>query len=290
MKYLVTGASGMLGRDLVSCLSETGSVDAVDIEDFDITDLAACMREIRDRRPETVIHAAAFTQVDRCETDIELAMKTNGEGAGNIARACHFVGASMVFFSTDYVFNGQSDRPYTESDRPDPVSVYGQSKLEGETEVVSMLPEDHLIIRTAWLFGEYGKNFVDTLIGLARSRGEVRVVDDQHGCPTYTRDLARATRQLIQNGIRGIVNVTNSGSTTWFGFASHFLSRMQLPARVIPVSTSEYVLPARRPAFSVLAPDKFNRIAGTPMPRWTDAVDRYLAAKYRVHNRQEKFP
>jgi dTDP-4-dehydrorhamnose reductase len=288
MRILVTGAQGMLGQDLVPHLSELGSVDAVDIDAFDITDSDACRVNLEKRRPDIVVHAAAYTQVDKCESHRECAMKVNGEGAGNIARACSEIHAKMVYYSTDYVFNGRSETPYLETDTPDPLSVYGESKLEGENQVTSALPLSHLILRTSWLFGIHGRNFIETIIALARERSEIQVVDDQIASPTFTMDLAQATRSLLKNNAYGIVNTTNTGITSWFGFAEYFLNKTVPSAIVHPIPTESYPLPARRPAYSALSTEKYGRITGAPLPHWKDATNRYLRLKHPLQTQQEK--
>jgi len=249
MKLLITGGRGMLGRDLVRELSPLGEIISIDLEECDITDSKQIHDYICGLKPDMVVHAAAYTHVDDCEKERDLAFAVNGDGAGNVARACRDTGAGMVYFSSDYIFDGTSMEPYTEKDSPNPLSNYGASKLEGELQVARYLPGDHLVLRTSWLFGVNGRNFVETLVRKARETGSLSVVDDQTGCPTYTLDLASATARLLRSGARGFYNVTNTGITTWYGFASYFLGRIVPDATVKPIPTSGYPLPAVRPVF-----------------------------------------
>ncbi len=280
MRIMITGAAGMLGHDLQEALDPLGEVLSVDVADFDITDSHACFSAIRGFRPDIVVHAAAYTRVDDCETHVEQAMRINGTGTGIVARACAEIKAKMIYFSTDYVFDGQRTTPYPETADPAPLSVYGRSKLAGEQEVQKYLPANHTIIRTAWLFGMHGKNFIDTIIHLAKSGKSLRVINDQYGCPTYTRDLAFGTVAILQAGFFGTINITNSGTATWFDLAQYAVSVLFPDVEIQPVPTSGYPLPARRPAYSVLSTSVFRSVTGAPLPEWRNAVDRHLAKKY----------
>ncbi len=287
MKILVTGARGMLGKDLMVALPACGDVTGVDIDDFDITDRVAAHEVIGGLRPDLVVHAAAFARVDACETEHETAFRVNRDGAENVALACGTIGARMIYFSSDYIFDGTATVPYRETDPANPLSVYGKSKYEGEQRVVSVLPDRHLIIRTAWLFGVNGPNFIDTIIRLARKQPELRIVRDQTGSPTSSTDLARATCELILRDVSGIVNVTNSGVATWYDLAVYALDRQRIDIPVHPIPTAEFPRPAPRPAYSVLSPVLRDGILGKPMPPWKDAVDRFLDAKQRIHPGKE---
>lgn len=280
----------MLGHDLIHQLAPANELLLTDIRGargntvhyLDITDADACESLAGEFAPDCVVHSAAFTRVDDCERSSELAMTVNGSGAGNVARACSKSGAFMVYFSTDYLFNGQQREPYREDAEVDPLSVYGRSKLEGENQVRRFLPDRHLIIRTSWLFGLNGPNFVETMIRLAQTHDTLRVVDDQIGRPTYTPDLADATSRLLEAGTHGVVNVANSGETSWYGFARYILSIASPHTSVVSISTDEYPLPAGRPEFSVLSLTQFEAVTGHRMPVWQDAVDRYLASRQTV--------
>ena len=279
MKILVTGAKGMLGFDLVPALENIADVTAVDIDDFDITDAKQCQAALQDLQPQWVVHAAAYTQVDKCESERELAMQVNGVGAGNMALACSQVNAKMIYFSTDYVFDGTNREPYPEDADANPLSIYGQSKLMGEKRVTENLQHHALILRTSWLYGIHGKNFVETMIRLGKSNKTLRVVNDQTGSPTFTQDLAQATKKLLELNAGGIIHVCNQGTTTWYGFAKYILEKMCPETNLVPVSTEEYPLPAKRPAYSVMQTEKYRMITGDLLPDWQNAVDRYLNMK-----------
>jgi dTDP-4-dehydrorhamnose reductase len=279
MKILLIGALGMLGRDLQPILSDQQEVIGRDIEDLDITDPVQTEKEIRLLRPQVVINAAAFTDVDGCESQRERAFSVNADGAGHIARGCRSAGSRLIHLSTDYVFDGTSRIPYSEEAPPSPINVYGESKLQGE-KAVQEAEGNYLILRTAWLYGKHGKNFVDTILRLASQQEELRVVDDQRGSPTFTRDLSRAIAQLLDKEVRGILNVTNSGSCTWFEFARKILE-MRKPRndrlRLTPISSEELARPAPRPANSVFDCSRFEKLTGSKMRPWEEALQAYLS-------------
>jgi dTDP-4-dehydrorhamnose reductase len=279
MKILLFGARGMLGRDLQPILSDRHEVIGKDIEDLDITDPNQVQKQVETLRPQTVINAAAFTDVDGCESQKDLAFKVNAEGAGQVARVCRKAGARLIYLSTDYVFDGTSRVPYSEEAQPNPINVYGESKLGGE-EAVQQAEGNYLILRTAWLYGKHGKNFVDTILRLASKQKELRVVDDQQGSPTFTRDLSRAIARLLENDVRGILHVTNSGSCSWFEFAQKILETKGIPGwktRVIPISSRQLNRPARRPSNSVLNCSRFEELTGAKMRPWEEALGDYLS-------------
>lgn len=277
MKVLVLGAGGMLGKDLVPILSVKGQVWARDIDDFDITDPKRVQREVEALQPQVLVNAAAYTDVDGCESRKELAFAVNAEGARNVARACAAIGGRMIHLSTDYVFDGSSRIPYGEENLPNPRNVYGSSKLQGERYIQEML-ENHLIVRTEWLYGRHGKNFVDTILKYAGQQKELRVVDDQRGSPTFTRDLSLALERLIGMEARGILHVTNSGSCTWFEFARQILREKGYDhVQVIPISSEELSRPARRPASSVMDCQRYEKLTGRKMRPWKEAIKEYLS-------------
>ncbi len=276
MKVLVLGAQGMLGRDLLPILSQKYQVVGKDLADFDITNQIQVRREITALYPRVVINAAAYTDVDGCESRREFAFAVNAQGARNIALVCAEIGARMIHLSTDYIFDGTSQIPYREEDLPNPQNVYGASKLEGEGAVQEIL-ENFLIIRTEWLYGRHGKNFVDTIRKLAAEQKELRVVHDQRGSPTFTQDLARALARLLEIDARGIYHITNAGSCTWFEFARQILSYHGKNVEVIPISSAELGRPAKRPANSVLNCRRFQQTAGVAMRSWPEALQEYLA-------------
>ena len=269
----------MLGRDLLPLLSAKHEVLGRDIQDFDICDRKRVQKEIAACLPDVVIHTAAYTDVDGCETKSDLAFAVNGEGALHVALGCAEVRSRMIHLSTDYVFDGKSEVPYGEGYPPNPLSVYGKSKLQGELYIQKVL-EDSLIIRTAWLYGRQGKNFVDTILHLAGQQDELRVVNDQKGSPTYTKDLSQAISRLVEEQFQGILHVTNSGSCTWFEFAQKILNLKSPPGRkvqVIPISSAELARPAQRPANSVLDCSRFEQITGFRLRNWEDGLKEYLS-------------
>ena len=267
----------MLGKDLVPILSTKAQVWARDVGDFDITDPKRVQQEVEALRPQVLINAAAYTDVDGCESKKETAFAVNAEGARNVALASAAVGGRMIHLSTDYVFDGSSRIPYREEDIPNPLSVYGSSKLQGERYIQDIL-ENYLIVRTEWLYGRNGKNFVDTILKLAAQRKELRVVDDQRGSPTSSRDLSFALERLIGIEARGILHVTNSGSCTWFEFARQILQEKgQNHVQVIPISSEELGRPARRPASSLMDCRKYEMLTGSRMRPWKEALKAYLS-------------
>ncbi len=274
-KILVTGAGGMLGTDVVREFAGISQVTALDRHALDITDRHAVMTAVRETAPDVVINCAAFTKVDECEENPELAFRVNANGPENLSLACRETGALLVHFSTDYVFDGTGTRPYMEEDPVKPINVYGKSKLEGETRIASLL-ERFLIIRTAWLFGMAGPNFIRTMLALASNHTSLQVVDDQHGSPTWTRDLAAAVRYLAATEATGIVHCTSSGSCSWYDLCLFAFSCMGIHGiEVKPVGSDMFPRPARRPHYSVLDNSRFQEITGTSMPGWKQAVSGY---------------
>ncbi len=276
MRILIVGNLGMLGTDLMAEACARHDTRGVDRQDLDITDPSACLDYLESFRPEVVINAAALTQVDYCETHEDEAFRINAEGAGNLAEAASAVGARLVHFSTDYIFDGTKSGAYVEEDRPNPRSVYGRSKLAGE-ELIRARGHDHLILRTSWLFGRNGANFIRTILGAAESGQSLRVVDDQKGSPTYTPDLSAQALRMIESGCRGVYNVTNSGSCTWYRLAVSVLEWAGLEeVEVVPVTTAEFPRPAPRPANSVLANARL-AMEGFPLLRpWQQAAREYV--------------
>jgi dTDP-4-dehydrorhamnose reductase len=279
MKVLIIGAGGMLGRDLQPILSLRHEVIGMDLHDLDITRSGQTGETIASLRPDLVINLAAVTDVDGCESQKERAFSVNARGALHVAQGCAASGARLIHLSTDYVFDGTLPVPYTEETLPHPLNVYGESKLLGERGVQEA-GENYLILRTSWLYGRHGKNFVDTILRLSSQQQEIRVVNDQRGSPTYTRDLSRAIELLVGREERGILHVTNSGSCTWFEFAGKILAMKSPgdpPVRLLPISSAELGRPAKRPANSVLDCSKFERIAGWKMRSWEESLREYLA-------------
>lgn len=275
---LVVGAHGMLGRDLMALLGERGQ--GVDIDEIDITSPESVLKVIGHLKPEVVVNCAAYTDVDGCESNIETAMAVNGEGVGYLAMACRDIGALLVQVSTDYIFDGGKGAPYVEDDAPCPLSVYGESKLAGEMNA-AFCPE-HLIVRTQWLYGLHGKNFVETMLRLGSEKDQLTVVDDQIGSPTWTVDLARAVLALIDSGCRGVYHAANSEYCSWNGFAKAIFEEAGLNVSVSPMTTTELNRPARRPLYSALECSKLAADTGFRPQAWRDALREYL--KLRTSN------
>ncbi len=276
---LVTGSLGQLGRAVRAEAERRGlTVAGHDLDTLDITDPRAVHRMVRDLRPGAVINCAAMTDVDGCEARPDRAMAVNGEAVAHLAEACAGSGAVLVQLSTDYVFPGEGQRPWREDDPPAPLSVYGRSKLRGE-EAARLAPR-HLIVRTAWLFGPGGRNFVEAILRqVEEGRRRLQVVADQHGCPTYAPDLARVLLDLLEAGAGGIVHATNHGHTTWYDFARAIVELAGVTAQVLPVDTAAVPRPAPRPRYSVLDTSRLRGILGRDLPPWRDALARYLEAR-----------
>jgi dTDP-4-dehydrorhamnose reductase len=305
LRVLVTGGNGQLGRDLQDVLAGSvpdGGADAdgpggpfilptvdkgtfevlaTDIDTLDVVDRTAVREAFDEFRPDIVLHGGAYTAVDACESDTDTAYAVNALGTRNIAEGAVGVGAHLVYISTDYVFDGSLDRPYHEWDQPNPRSVYGRSKLGGELEVHAVAGPSATIVRTAWVSGAHGANMVKTVLRLAADPDrQLRFIDDQHGCPTFTADLAQAVVRLALDRRPGTFHVTNRGETTWFGLAQATLAAAGLdPRRVEPIATADYTpLPAPRPANSRLD-NAALRLSGLPLlPLWTDSLARLVGA------------
>lgn len=251
MKVVVTGAGGQLGIDLIAAM-QGWDVVAFARDEMDVSDREQVLQAITTVEPEAIVHAGAWTAVDACESDPDKAFRINALGSRHVAEAARLVGAHLLYVSTDYVFDGTATTPYTEWDRPNPQSVYGRSKLAGEREVLAQLPSA-AVVRTSWVCGAHGQNMVKTILRLAGQHDRLSFVDDQHGCPTFTDDLASMIRRLVVGRLPGTFHVTNQGPTTWFELARAVLEAAgEDPERVSPVTTAEFPRPAPRPAFSVL--------------------------------------
>jgi len=274
-KIVVLGAKGMLGHELLKAFAGVHQVTALDIDELDIFDLDATIGALQTLHPDLVIHSAAYTDVDGCELDPDKAHQVNALGSRNVAIGCQKTDAAMVYISTDYVFNGQKTGPYQEWDTTGPINVYGTSKLAGENFVRSLCLR-HYVVRTSWLYGRHGKNFVDTIARLARERDSLRVVVDQTGSPTWAHDLADKIAELVRKEAYGTYHITNSDTCTWFQFASEIVARMGLETRVEPVTSEQYVRPAKRPTNSVLD-NYYLRLEGfSQMRSYRQALREYL--------------
>ena len=273
MRVTIFGASGLLGKALMREWRDD-SVTGLSSRDADIRDEKQVLQLVREQRPDWIVVAAAYTNVDGSEGNPELAFAVNRDGAIKVATAAKMVGARLLFLSSDYVFDGKKMTPYETGDERNPQSVYGRSKAEAETKLLEMLP-NCCVVRTAWLFGTGGKCFPDTILKLAASRPALDVVNDQRGCPTYTFDLAKAIIQLCRKNAAGIVHATNMGECTWFEFAQEIIRGAGLETDVRPARSEQMARPAPRPTYSVLSPARLQAF-GITMPSWQDALGRYL--------------
>jgi dTDP-4-dehydrorhamnose reductase len=274
MRITLFGASGLLGQDLVRELAAE-QLTSLSSKGADLRYRERIRQAIRESRPDWIILSAAYTDVDGCESNRDLAFAVNCEGAIHVAEAAREAGSRLLFLSTDYVFDGTKRTPYEVSDTRNPTSVYGESKARAEERLQEILPKV-CIARTSWLFGHGGKCFPATILKLAPTRSELSVVNDQRGSPTFTVDLASALGQLCRASAEGIVHVTGSGNCTWYEFAAEILRQSGSPTAVKPVTTAEFPRPAKRPAYSVLSPDSLHAY-NIHMPEWRDALGRYLS-------------
>ncbi|MBC7327237.1 dTDP-4-dehydrorhamnose reductase [bacterium] len=276
MRILITGAKGMLASDIQRVISEKEEVIPLSKQELDITDSRKVMETICSLKPDIVIHCAAFTNVDQCELEPDKAYLVNTVGTWAVASACARIGASLVYISTDYVFDGAKGAPYIEVDEPNPLNVYGKSKLGGE-KVVLMNLQRFFIVRTAGLYGANGKNFVTTILTRAREGKPLGVVADQVVSPTYTLDLARAIAELIYSPYYGIYHITNQGEVSWHRFAQEILRLSGLDVPVKPITSSEWPSPARRPLYSALRSLSWEHFGFTPLRNWQEALSDFLS-------------
>jgi dTDP-4-dehydrorhamnose reductase len=279
--WLVTGAHGMLGRDLTALLSARGEkVAALGHGDLDITDKEAVSQALETHRPRVVVNCAAWTAVDDAESREEEALLLNGDGPANLAAACARADARLIQPSTDYVFDGRATSPYTEDAPPAPRSAYGRTKLAGERAVLAALPGSGYVVRTAWLYGSHGGSFVKTMLRLARKGDPVDVVADQAGQPTWTADLAAQIVALAASGAPGgVYHGTSSGETTWFGLAQEVFDLQGAGRELVrPTTSGAYKRPAPRPAYSVLGHDAWLKAGIAPIGHWRDALRRAIPA------------
>ena len=300
IRALVTGARGQVGTELARTLAGRAEVAAHDRATLDLADTDNLVRRLREERPALILNAAAYTAVDRAESEPEAARAVNAVAPGVIADEAKSLGALLVHFSTDYVFDGTKPAPYVEADTPSPVSAYGRTKLEGE-QAITQSGCDHVILRTSWVYGPRGQNFLLTMLKLGATRPELRIVDDQHGAPTSSRQLARAVVELLLGkdaereitdadvdrvrGHGGMYHATAQGETTWFGFAQAiFAECARLPGRaftaprLVAIPTREFPTPARRPANSRLSNDKLERTFGVRLGEWRDGLREVVSA------------
>lgn len=284
MKILVTGSNGQLGNALRRELDKDNTIEAIycDVEDLDITDSEAVERFLDDNPVEAIVNCAAYTAVDRAESDDLKAAAINTGAVGNLGRAAGSRGIKVIHISTDYVFSGEGFRPYEENDEPYPQSIYGSTKLDGEG-LLSSFCKDALIIRTAWLYSEFGNNFVKTMLRLSDERPEINVVSDQIGTPTYAGDLASAIHSVLKSAEwhPGIYHFTNEGVASWYDFTKAIMEISGRDTRINPIRTSAYPTPAKRPSYSVLSKDKIKSVYGIEIPYWRDSLKKCIDA---LHN------
>jgi len=276
IKVLVTGVNGQLGYDVVKRLDELG-IDAIGVDrnDFDISDMEQTKKYILNLKPDVIVHCAAYTSVDKAEDEKEKCYIINVEGTKNIAEVCKLIDAKMVYVSTDYVFDGKGNEPQSEEKQPAPVNYYGYTKAQGE-QIVKSTIEKHFIIRTSWLYGKNGSNFVKTMLKLAKEKNEIRVVNDQIGAPTYSRDLAILICDMIQTNKYGIYHCANEGFCSWYDFACEIFKKAGINLKVNPISSAEYPSRAKRPLNSRLSKGNLDKNGFKRLPRWEDALERYL--------------
>lgn len=295
-KILLTGKNGQVGWELQRALASFGDIVALDADEMDLADPAAIRRTVREIGPDLIINPAAYTAVDKAESEPDLALAVNGTAPGILAEEAQRLGAVLVHYSTDYVFDGNKAQPYVEDDAPNPQSVYGRTKLLGDLAVRASGCK-HLILRTSWVYGVHGGNFVKTMLRLAKERAELRIVADQFGAPTWARDIANSTASALDfwqqrnwdDGLSGIYHLTAGGRTNWHQFAQEIvrLARQYDPAlatkalEIHAIATHEYPLPAKRPANSVLSNDKIMQSFGITQPAWQDSLAECMRLLYQ---------
>lgn len=276
MEVLITGAKGMLGSDLVKIFRENANkVIPCDLEQFDITDIDSTVESIVAKKPDIVLHPAAYTDVDGCESNEDKAYKVNALGARNVAIACRELNIPMVYYSTDYVFNGKDSNGYKEFAQPNPLNAYGRTKLAGERFIQQILDKFY-IIRISWLCGHNGKNFIKTILKLARERDNLTVVNDQTGSPTFTVDVAQATLQLVAKPTYGIYHITNTDYCTWFQFAKEICEYAGIKVDIKPITSQEFNRPAVRPEYSILDNYHWKMEGYKPLRSYKAALKEYL--------------
>lgn len=275
MKVLITGSNGMLGHDLIDVLDGKHELIKTTSKSLDITDEDKVKDYIVNENPDIVINSAAYTDVDGCEINEEIAYKVNGEGVKNLALACKVVDCPLLHISTDYVFNGENNKPWMEDDEVGPISIYGKSKLQGEEAIESIL-DKFFIIRTSWLYGINGGNFPKTMLELAKTHDTLTVVTDEIGTPTYTLDLAQAIAELIETEYYGIYHITNSDYCSWFDFAKYIFEVKNIDVNVVPVTAEEFARPASRPHYSVLNNSNWVNNGFKPLRSYKEAIKDYL--------------
>jgi dTDP-4-dehydrorhamnose reductase len=293
-KLLLVGCNGMLAQKIASLAPSEYSVEGVDLPDLDMTNLAQVEEVVNAKRPEVIVNCAAFTNVDACEAEENLATQVNGDAVGYLAQAARNVDATLVHISTDYVFAGDRTSPYTEDDQTDPQSAYGRSKLIGEKAILNSGLNKYFIVRTSWLYGPGGNNFVETIIRLTKERAELGIVADQVGSPTFTGDLADAVFALLEaasspqspaSSLYGTYHFSNDGQCSWYEFATKIVALTRAHGELLkiekinPINTEDYPLPARRPKYSVFSKEKYLKETGQQIPAWEEGLEKYFAER-----------
>jgi dTDP-4-dehydrorhamnose reductase len=275
-KVLLIGAQGMLGHDLLKAFTKGYEVIGADKEEIDITRQGATRAFIKEISPNVVVNATGYTDVDGCEKKMHKAFVINGEGVKNIAKGCRDIGAKLISVSTDYIFDGEKRSPYLEDDPPNPLNIYGESKLMGERYIEELL-DDFIIVRTQWLYGLYGRNFVEAILALAEERDSIEVVHDQQGSPTYTVDLSKAITTLVRKDLAGTFHISNGGACSWYEFALEIVRLAgRAKAQIIPIASADLNRPAQRPLYSVFNRQRLQREAGITMRSWQEALQDYF--------------
>lgn len=287
-KIALVGANGMLARKVIECADPSDRLVLLDLPEFDITDHSSVARAMQEINPDVIINCAAYTQVDKCEEEESLALQVNGAGPGFLAEAAKACNAVLVHISTDYVFPGDAVEPYGEVAQTGPLSAYGRTKLKGEQAIVESGCNRYFIIRTSWLYGPGGPNYVETILRLCSERDELRIVSDQVGSPTYTGDLAQAIYDLLKvstqeaSPVFGVYHFSDDGQCSWYEFAQEIVAQAEssglkvVTRTILPIATDEYPLPAVRPAYSVFNKKKFQECTGSVIPQWQDSLLRYM--------------
>ncbi|MEK0313669.1 dTDP-4-dehydrorhamnose reductase [Cohnella sp. 56] len=275
-KLIVTGANGQLGQELVRSKDERYDIIGLDRKGLDVTDLVQCKQALAEHKPSGIIHAAAYTAVDRAEAEPDEAYRVNALGTRNLAVAAREANVKLCLISTDYVFDGQGVQPYNEYDQTNPQSIYGKSKRAGEMLLQSICPT-YFIVRTSWVYGKFGNNFVKTMLNLARDKNELQVVRDQVGSPTYTKDLAMFLFDLIQTEAYGIYHASNTGTCSWFEFAQAIFEESEIQVKLTPCTTAEFPRPAPRPLYSVLDHSAIRQSGFKDLPPWRSALRSFLS-------------
>lgn len=279
-KILVTGAGGQLGQCLQKLVGKSTNVLFAEKKDLDITDVNAVHSFFKKHQPQIVINTAAYTQVDAAESNAELAFLINADAVKNLAETCKIFGSKLIHISTDYVFDGSAKASYKETDFPNPITLYGKSKLTGEKQIIQSALKEYAIVRTSWLYSNFGHNFYKTMLRLAQTKNELSVVNDQQGCPTYAADLAKvllqvATKLTKENS--GIYHFCNAGATTWYDFALAIFEKKQVTIKVNPIATASFPTEAKRPAYSVLDSRKVQETFRLGIPTWEEGLSECIS-------------